>query len=433
MFDESKKLFEEAKKYIVGGVNSPVRAFKSVGIDPIFIKRAKGAYLYSEDDIQFIDYVSSFGPNILGHANNTIINKVKTALENGFTYGACTKAEIELAKRIVEAFESIELTRLVSSGTEAVMSAIRLARGFTQRENCLKFKGNYHGHYDGMLVGAGSGAATFGVPTSKGVIEDIAKHTLICEYNDFDTVKKIFQDYGHTIACVIVEPIAANMGVVLPKPGFLQFLREITQQYDSLLIFDEVITGFRACYGGVQTLENIKPDLTTLGKIIGGGFPLAMYGGNREIMSLVSPEGPVYQAGTLSGNPIAVQAGIATLDMLKNTNPYEQLKLNTQILVSRIMGLANTYDIPLSENSFASCFTFFFTEDKPTNYSEVIKSNERLFKNFFLGMLKRGIYFTPSQFEANFLSTAHSKKDIEMTINAAEEIFKELKDAKFIV
>ncbi|OSS42947.1 Glutamate-1-semialdehyde aminotransferase [Desulfurella amilsii] len=433
MFDESKKLFEEAKKYIVGGVNSPVRAFKSVGIDPIFIKNAKGAYLYSEDDRQFIDYVSSFGPNILGHANNTIVNKVKAALENGFTYGACTKAEVDLAKRIVETFDSVELTRFVNSGTEAVMSAIRLARGFTQRENCLKFKGCYHGHYDGMLVGAGSGAATFGVPTSKGVIEDIAKHTLICEYNDFDAVKKIFQDYGHTIACVIVEPIAANMGVVLPKPGFLQFLRDITYQYNSLLIFDEVITGFRACYGGIQTLENIKPDLTILGKIIGGGFPLAMYGGNRDIMSLVSPEGPVYQAGTLSGNPIAVQAGIATLDMLKNTNPYNQLKLNTQILVSRTMGLANTYDIPLSENSFGSCFTFFFTENKPTNYPEVLKSNERLFKNFFLGMIKRGIYFAPSQFEANFLSTAHTKKDIEITINAAEEIFKELKDAKFIV
>lgn len=433
MFDKSKILFKEAKKYIVGGVNSPVRAFKGVGIDPIFIKNAKGAYLYSEDGQKFIDYVLSFGPNILGHANNTIINKVKAALENGFTYGACTQLEIELAKRIVEAFDSINLTRFVNSGTEAVMSAIRLARGFTQRENCLKFIGCYHGHYDGMLVGAGSGAATFGVPTSKGVIEDIAKHTLLCEYNDFDAVKKIFENYGQTIACVIVEPIAANMGVVLPKPGFLKFLREITQQYDSLLIFDEVITGFRMCYGGIQTLENIKPDLTVLGKIIGGGFPLAMYGGNKEIMSLVSPEGPVYQAGTLSGNPIAVQAGIATLDLLKYTNPYEQLKLNTQILVSRIMGLANTYDIPVNENSIASCFTFFFTDEKPINYADVIKSNERLFKNFFLGMLKRGIYFAPSQFEANFISTAHTKQDIEITIDSAEEIFKELQNAKFIV
>jgi len=433
MFEKSKSLFEEAKKYIVGGVNSPVRAFKNVGINPIFIKKAKGAYLYSEDSQVFIDYVSSFGPNILGNANNTIINKVKAAIENGFTYGACTQLEIELAKRIVEAFSSIELTRFVNSGTEAVMSAIRLARGFTQRENCLKFIGCYHGHYDGMLVGAGSGASTFGVPTSKGVIEDIAKHTLLCEYNDFDAVEKIFKKYGDTIACVIVEPIAANMGVVLPKPNFLKYLRDITLEYGSLLIFDEVITGFRVCYGGVQTLENIKPDLTILGKIIGGGFPLAMYGGKREIMSLVSPEGPVYQAGTLSGNPIATQAGIATLDMLKYTNPYEQLKLNTQYLVSRIMGLSTQYDIPLSENSFGSCFTFFFTDKKPLNYNDVLQSNERLFKNFFLGMLKRGIYFAPSQFEANFLSTAHTKEDLETTINAAEEIFREFQNAKFIV
>ncbi len=433
MFDKSKSFFEEAKKYIVGGVNSPVRAFKNVGINPIFIKKAKGAYLYSEDSQVFIDYVSSFGPNILGNANNTVINKVKAAIENGFTYGACTQLEIELAKRIVEAFSSIELTRFVNSGTEAVMSAIRLARGFTQRENCLKFIGCYHGHYDGMLVGAGSGASTFGVPTSKGVIEDIAKHTLLCEYNDFDAVEKIFKKYGDTIACVIVEPIAANMGVVLPKPNFLKYLRDITLEYGSLLIFDEVITGFRVCYGGVQTLENIKPDLTILGKIIGGGFPLAMYGGKREIMSLVSPEGPVYQAGTLSGNPIATQAGIATLDMLKHTNPYEQLKLNTQYLVSRIMGLSTQYDIPLSENSFGSCFTFFFTDKKPLNYNDVLQSNERLFKNFFLGMLKRGIYFAPSQFEANFLSTAHTKEDLETTINAAEEIFREFQNAKFIV
>lgn len=433
MFEVSKKLFEEAKEYIVGGVNSPVRALKSVGMHPIFIKKAKGAYLYSEDGDKFIDYVLSFGPNILGHANNTIINKVKPALEDGFTYGAATEIEVELAKRVVEAFDSIELTRFVSSGTEAVMSAIRLARGATSRENCLKFTGCYHGHYDSMLVGAGSGAATFGVPTSKGVIEDFAKHTLLCEYNDFDSVEKIFKEYGNTIACVIVEPIAANMGVVLPKPNFLKFLRNITLKYGSLLIFDEVITGFRVCYGGMQTLENIKPDLTILGKIIGGGFPLAMYGGAKEIMSLIAPEGPVYQAGTLSGNPIATRAGVATLDLLKYTNPYNQLKLNTQILVSRIMGLAKSYEIPLSENSFSSFFTFFFSEEKPFNYSDVIKYNDRLFKNFFLGMLRRNIYFAPSQFEANFLSVAHEKKDIEYTIGAAEEIFNELKNAKFIV
>ncbi len=433
MFEESQKLFKEAQEYIASGVDSPVRAFKSVDANPLFIKYGRGSHIFDEDNNEFIDYVGSWGPAIVGHANAEVLKKVKETLEKGIGFGAPNVLETELAKRIVKAFDSIDEVRFVNSGTEAAMSAIRLARGVTNRDNILKFIGCYHGHSDGLLVGAGSGASTFGVPSSKGVPQDFAKHTLLAEYNDLDGVESIFKKFGDTIACIIVEPVAGNMGVVKPQNGFLQFLREVTQKYGSLLIIDEVMTGFRLTYGGAQHIFDVSPDITVLGKIIGGGFPVAAYGAAKEIMDFISPKGDVYQAGTLSGNPIGMAAGIATLDILKNTKPYDKLKLNTQKLVSRIMGLAYQYGIPLSESSIGSMFALFFNSKTPVNYSDVLKSDTALFKKYFIGMLNRGIYLPPSQFESNFMGIQHTDKDIENTIEAAEEVFKSISNTPLYV
>jgi glutamate-1-semialdehyde 2,1-aminomutase len=432
MFEKSKVLFDEAKKYIAGGVNSPVRAFKSIGANPIFIKKAKGSKVYDEDGNEFIDYVNSWGPAIVGHANDIVVKKVKNTIESGFSYGAPTVLETELAKRIVDAFDSIDTVRFVSSGTEAAMSVIRLARGVTRRENIVKFTGCYHGHSDGLLVGAGSGASTFGVPSSSGVPADFAKHTILAEYNNIDEIKDIFSKYGETIACIIIEPVAGNMGLVKPVDGFLESLRKICDDYGALLIFDEVMTGFRLTYGGAQHLYNITPDITILGKVIGGGFPAACFGSKREIMDYLSPEGDVYQAGTLSGSPVAMASGIATLDLLKNKKPYDDLDRNTSKIISRAIGLANQYGLPLSGESVGSMFCLFFSEEKPVNYNQVKKSNLKLFNTYFLGMLERGIYLPPSQFESNFISMYHTLADIENTLVAIEEVFEEISNGKLI-
>ncbi len=433
MFERSRELFLEAKKYIAGGVNSPVRAFKSVGVEPLFIKRAKGSKVYDEDGNEFIDYVNTWGPAIVGHANEEVLAEVKDILNNGFSFGAPTTIETELAKRIVEAFDSIERVRFVNSGTEAAMSAIRLARGVTGRDNILKFTGCYHGHSDGLLVGAGSGASTFGVPSSKGVPLDFAKHTLLADYNDMESVNNIFSRYGDTISCVIVEPVAGNMGVITPQNRFLDGLRKICNDYNSLLIFDEVMTGFRVTYGGVQHIYNVQPDITILGKVIGGGFPSACFGAKKEIMEYLSPEGGVYQAGTLSGNPIAMAAGVASLDILKKKHPYNDLNMNTAKLVSRAVGLAKQYDICMSGESIGSMFCLFFNENVPKHYREVQKSDLRLFNNYFLGMLEQGIYLPPSQFESNFIGMSHTLEDIENTLIAIENVFKKLSMGKFYV
>ena len=387
MFERSRQLFEEAKRYIAGGVNSPVRAFKNVGTHPLFIKKAKGSKIYDEDGNEFIDYVNSWGPAILGHADDSVIDKVEEVLEKGFSFGAPTILETEIAKRIVEAFDSVEVVRFVNSGTEAAMSAIRLARGVTGRDNILKFIGCYHGHSDSLLVGAGSGLSTFGVPSSKGVPLDFAKHTVLVEYNDLDGVENVFKKYGDTIAAIIVEPVAGNMGVIRPKGGFLEGLREICDKYGALLIFDEVMTGFRLIYGGAQHIFDVTPDITILGKVIGGGFPAACFGAKREIMDFLAPEGDVYQAGTLSGNPVAMACGAVTLDILKRKKPYRDLDKNTQKIVSRIVGLANQYGIPVSGEAIGSMFSVFFREKKPTNYREVSKCSLGLFNNYFLGCL----------------------------------------------
>ncbi len=430
MFEKSAELFEEAKRYIAGGVNSPVRAFKGVGVNPLFIEKARGSKVYDTDGNELIDYVNTWGPAVVGHANDEVLKKVKSVLDNGFSFGAPTKLETELAKRIVEAFDSIEKVRFVNSGTEAAMSAIRLARGVTGRDNILKFTGCYHGHSDGLLVGAGSGASTFGVPSSKGVPADFAKHTLLAEFNDLEAVEEIFKKYGDTIACIIVEPVAGNMGVIKPVEGFLEGLRRVCDTYGALLIFDEVMTGFRLTYGGAQHIFKVKPDITILGKVIGGGFPAACFGASAEIMGYLAPDGDVYQAGTLSGNPIAMAAGIATLDLLKKKNPYEELDMNSKKIISRAIGLAQQYDLPVSGESIGSMFCLFFSEEKPLNYTEVSKCNQKLFNTYFRGMLERGIYLPPSQFESNFISMAHTLEDIENTLVAMEEVFKEISEGK---
>ncbi len=433
MFEKSEILFDEAKKYIAGGVNSPVRAFRSVGINPLFIKKAKGSKIYDEDGNEFIDYVNSWGPAIVGHSNDDVLNKVREVLKNGISFGAPTVIETELSKRIVDAFDSIERVRFVSSGTEAAMSAIRLARGVTRRDNIVKFTGCYHGHSDGLLVGAGSGASTFGVPSSSGVPLDFAKHTILAEYNDIDGIKNIFSKYGDSIACIIVEPVAGNMGVIRPIAGFLEELREECDEYGSLLIFDEVMSGFRLTYGGAQHLNNIKPDITILGKVVGGGFPAACFGAKGEIMDYLSPDGNIYQAGTLSGNPIAMAAGIATLDILKKKNPYNDLEKNTTKLVSRAIGLAKQYDIPLSGESIGSMFSLFFTDEMPKNYKDVQKSDLRLFNNYFIGMLEQGIYLPPSQFESNFINIYHTIEDVENTLAVIEAVFERLSKGQFYI
>ena len=415
----SKELYERAKELMPAGVNSPVRAFRAVGMDPPFIERGQGSKLYDADGNEYIDYLGSWGPMILGHRDPTVIMALSEALEKGTSFGAPTALEVEMAELILEAFPSIEMIRMVNSGTEAAMSAIRLARGYTGRDNIIKFEGCYHGHSDGLLVKAGSGAATFGIPDSLGVPSDYAKSTLTVPFNDIDAVKRTIHADPEGIACVILEPIAGNMGVIPPEKGFLKAIREITRENKILLIFDEVITGFRVGYGGAQSLYGVVPDLTCLGKIIGGGLPVGAYGGRREIIEKIAPLGGVYQAGTLSGNPLAMSAGIATLKRLKEPGTYEKLEEKTAFLVNEIHKSAEKAGIPHSTNRIGSMFCLFFQEGKVTNYDEAKRCDTDLFTRYFAGMLGEGIYIAPSQFEAGFVSLAHSDEDIEKTIEAS--------------
>ncbi|MBQ2003729.1 MAG: glutamate-1-semialdehyde 2,1-aminomutase [Peptococcaceae bacterium] len=419
----SKQLFEEACELIPGGVNSPVRAFKAVGDHPVFIERGEGAYLYDVDGNKYVDYICSWGPLLLGHQPEAVSKAVMTALTKGSTYGAPTGIEVEMAKKIVDAVPSVEMVRMVSSGTEATMSALRLARGYTGRNKIVKFEGCYHGHADHLLIKAGSGALTFGVPSSPGVPESIASETLTAQYNDIDSVKALFAQYPGQIAAVIVEPIAGNMGLVLPKEGFLEGLREVTAEHGALLIFDEVISGFRASFGGAQKVYNIMPDLTCMGKIIGGGLPVGAYGGKKEIMMHVAPVGPVYQAGTLSGNPLAMAAGMAILDELAKPGVYEAIEAKTKKLVDGLRQAADQAGVKVSINHSASLFTIFFTETPVDSYAAAMTSNTEQFKVFFQSMLDQGYYLPPSQFECWFVSQAHSDEDIANTILAAEKAF----------
>lgn len=420
--DKSRKLFEDAQKRIPGGVNSPVRAFAAVGRTPCFIESAHGDRIIDVDGNEYIDYICSWGPGILGHAHPSVVEKVKSACEKGLTYGAPTEKEIELAELIAELMPSMEMSRLVSSGTEAVMSAIRVARGYTKRDKIIKFKGCYHGHSDGLLVKAGSAAMTTSVPDSAGVPADFTKHTLVAPYNDQESVKEIFAEYGSEIAAIIVEPIAANMGVVAPQIGYLEFLREITTQYGALLIFDEVITGFRIGLGGAQEYYNVIPDLTTLGKIIGGGMPIGAYGGRKEIMEMVSPLGAVYQAGTLSGNPIATTAGIETLKILKkDPSIYMRLTKKAEMIEKTIKDVAGD---KVTVNRVGSLFSIFFTQNEVVDYDSALQSNVEQYADYFGYLLDHGIYVAPSQFEAMFVSDAHPEKDIQQTCKVMSNYFK---------
>lgn len=424
MTSQSRQLFQTAQKYIPGGVSSPVRAFKSVGGEPIFMTRGEGAYVYDADSQRYIDYVGSWGPMIVGHANAYVIKKVCEALQNGFSFGTSTEIEVLLAKKICELVPSIDMVRFVNSGTEAAMSAIRLARGFTKRNKVIKFSGCYHGHVDSMLVAAGSGALTLGVPNSLGVPATVAQNTLVAEFNRLDEVAALFARYGDDIAAVIVEPVAGNMNLVPPRPGFLFGLRELCNQYQSLLIFDEIITGFRIGLGGAQTHYNVMPDITLLGKIIGGGFPAAAFGGRAEIMRHIAPLGPVYQAGTLSGNPVAMTAGLATIELLQAPNFYEEITATTQQLVAGLNKLAEEASIPFHAHGLGAMFGLFFTEQKSI-YSEgdVKRCNMQAFTHFFHAMLSGGIYFAPSAFEIGFVSKTHTPEIIDQTLEAARSAF----------
>ncbi|MBD8972356.1 MAG: glutamate-1-semialdehyde-2,1-aminomutase [Clostridiales bacterium] len=413
----SENMFEEAKKIMPGGVNSPVRAYQAVHRSPLFIDHAKGSKIVDVDGKEYIDYVCLWGPGILGHADDRVIKAVQDACEKGLTFGAPTEKETILAELVQEIMPSMEMMRLVNSGTEAVMSAIRVARGYTGRDKIVKFRGCYHGHSDGLLVKAGSGALTQAVPDSLGVPADYTKNTLVAEYNDIDSVKQLFEQYGKEIATVVVEPVAANMGVVPPKQGFLEDLREITQQYGALLIFDEVITGFRLSLGGAQEYYGITPDLTTLGKIIGGGMPMAAYGGRREIMEKVAPLGGVYQAGTLSGNPIATTAGITTLRILKENadHIYPQITEATRQLAD---AARDTFGDSVQVNQVGSLMSVFFTKEPVVDYNSATASDTEAYAAYFNAMLQQGIYLAPSQFEAMFVSAVHSKEDLARTIEA---------------
>ncbi|MFZ5861653.1 MAG: glutamate-1-semialdehyde 2,1-aminomutase [Nitrospirota bacterium] len=420
---KSSNLFRHAQTLIPGGVNSPVRAFRSVGMTPPFILRAKGCRLYDVDGHSYIDYIGSWGPMIVGHAHQQVVNAIKRAANHGTSYGAPTPLEVRLAEMIVDAVPSIEMVRLVSSGTEAVMSAIRLARAATKRDNILKFDGGYHGHADSLLVKAGSGVATLGLPDSPGVPEDLAKHTLTARYNDLADVRRLLEASPRSVAAVIVEPIAGNMGVVLPAPGFLQGLRDLTREHGALLIFDEVISGFRAAYGGAQARYHVMPDLTCLGKIIGGGLPVGAYGGRHDLMQLIAPAGPVYQAGTLSGNPLAVSAGIATLKLLQKSKVYDALESRGTMLADGLAEAATAEGVPVQINRAGSVLTVFFTATPVRDYDTAKTSDTARFGRFFGGMLEAGVYLPPSQFEAWFLSLAHTEREIARTMKAARAAF----------
>jgi len=417
-------LYQEACRYIPGGVNSPVRAFRSVGGEPVFFKRAAGAYATAADGRRFIDYVGSWGPMILGHAHPEVIAAVQAVAADGLSFGAPTELETALARRVIELMPSVELVRFVSSGTEATMSAIRLARGFTGRDTIVKFEGCYHGHSDSLLIKAGSGALTFGVPSSPGVPAALAEHTVTLSFNDVAQVRQAFAEIGDRIACVIVEPVAGNMNCVPPVPGFLQSLREECDRVGAVLIFDEVMTGFRVALGGAQSLYGVRPDLTTLGKIIGGGMPVGAFGGRRDIMEHLAPLGPVYQEGTLSGNPVAMTAGLKTLELIGVPGFHDRLASRTDELMHRLKAAAARADIPLATNHVCGMFGFFFTaEPNVDTFAQVMTSDVGRFRRFFHAMLDAGIYLAPSAFEAGFLSSAHSLKDIDDTIAAAERIF----------
>ncbi len=419
--------FAQASQILPGGVNSPVRAFGAVGGEPVFMKRAEGAWLYSEDGRKFIDYIGSWGPMIHGHAYPPVIEAVREAAGRSLSFGAPTVLETELARRIQSFFPSMELMRMCSSGTEATMSAIRLARGYTGRDKIVKFEGNYHGHSDSLLVKAGSGALTFGVPTSPGVPAELAAHTITLSFNDLEQVEQVFAARGHEIGCLIVEPVAGNMNFVTPVPGFLEGLRAVCDRYETVLVFDEVMTGFRVAPGGAQGYYGVKPDLTTLGKIVGGGMPVGAFGGRRDIMEHIAPLGPVYQAGTLSGNPVAMAAGIATLDGLRQPGFHETLGANTARLVAGFVDAASSAGIPMWGDSLGGMFGFFFTDDTPvTRYEQVVTCDQERFKAFFHGMLDEGVYLAPSSFEAGFVSAAHGDAEIKATIDAAERVLASL-------
>jgi glutamate-1-semialdehyde 2,1-aminomutase len=419
----SEKLFVQAQKVIPGGVNSPVRACRSVGANPVFIQRAEGSGVFDADGNAYIDYVGSWGPMILGHRHPEVIAAIQRVLERGTSFGAPTDLEIELAEMVIEAVPSVEMVRMVNSGTEATMSAIRLARGVTGRDLLIKFDGCYHGHADTLLIAAGSGVATLGIPGSPGVPDAFVQNTLSLPYNDAERVTDVVSKQGDNIAAIIVEPVAGNMGLVPPEPGFLETLRALTQDYGIILIFDEVMTGFRVAYGGAQALYDLMPDLTCMGKVIGGGLPVGAYGGRKEIMKKVAPEGPVYQAGTLSGNPLAMAAGIATLKCLQKPGFYETLEVGSAMLEAGLRETVGKAGLPAVTSRVGSMMGLFFTEKRVSNFAEARTSDLTMFAKYFKGMLERGIYLAPSQYEALFVSSAHSEVDIEATILAATEVF----------
>lgn len=422
--DKSKQAFNEAKVYMPGGVNSPVRSYRSVGSEPPFISSASGDRIYDIDGNEYIDYVLSWGPMILGHAKSEVVAALQEAVLRGTSYGAPTLLETELAKKIQAFMPNMEMLRMVNSGTESTMSALRVARGYTGRDKIVKFIGCYHGHSDGLLVKAGSGLATFGVPDSPGVPAGVAADTLTIPYNDIEAVKALFEKEGHSIAAVIVEPVAGNMGCVPPVPGFLETLRELTTAHGALLIFDEVMCGFRASSGGAQKKYNIKPDLICLGKIVGGGLPMAVFGGSREIMSQVAPAGPIYQAGTLSGNPIAVTAGLATLSILQqNPTVFKRLNQATETLCQGLKELGAKHNVPVQVQYVGSMFTLFFSDKPVHNFDDASACDMEAFKKFFHYNLSHGIYYAPSQYESNFMSAKHSAQDIEHTLAVADEAF----------
>lgn len=423
---KSIALYKKALELMPGGVNSPVRAFRAVGGNPLFIARAKGSKIYDVDGNEFIDYVLSWGPMILGHSHPEVVKALKKAIEKGTSYGAPTPLEIELAQLIKKAYPSIEKVRMVNSGTEATMSSIRVARAFTKRNKIIKFEGCYHGHADGLLVKAGSGATTFGIPDSPGVPEDYARNTITLPFNDLEAVRKVIESEWRDIACIILEPVVGNIGCVLPGPGFLEGLRTITEKYGIVLIFDEVMTGFRVSFGGAQAYYGIKPDLTCLGKVIGGGLPVGAYGGKKEIMSMVAPEGPVYQAGTLSGNPLAMTAGIVTLKILSSKSVYRLLEKRGSQLEEGLRDASKKAGIETRFYRAGTMFCTYFTDKDVYDYQTAKTSDTERFGRFFRGMLEKGIYLAPSQFEAGFLSIAHSERDIDKTVRAAFEVMKKI-------
>jgi len=426
--NNSEELFAKAKSIIPGGVNSPVRAFNGVGGTPSFIKRAEGAYIYDADDNAYIDYVGSWGPMILGHNHPAILDAVINTAQNGLSFGAPTEIEITMAEKVRELVPSMESLRMVNSGTEATMSAIRLARGYTGRDKILKFEGCYHGHADSLLVKAGSGALTLGVPNSPGIPADFAKHTLTVSYNNLDEVKEIFNKYPEQIACIIIEPVAGNMNCIPPVEGFLEGLRKVCDEYNAVLIFDEVMTGFRVALGGAQAHYGIKPDLTTLGKVIGGGMPVGAFGGKKEIMDFIAPVGPVYQAGTLSGNPLAMAAGLASLTELAKGEKHLQLSAATEKLAMGLKAAAERHGVDLNINYVGGMFGFFFTSDETpiTTFKQVMACDSEKFKQFFHLMLEHGVYLAPSAFETGFVSMAHNDEIIEKTLEAAAKCFAQL-------